>query len=457
LQEKLADAGLGSDAASVAAKLIAGGTAAAIGGVAGGAAGAATALNVDVNNRQLHPEEKARIKQLASGDPAKEARLTAAACALVKCYAEYPEDSAAYKQLKQLADFGASDAFAAERTQLSMQPGMFGYSTTGVFSDANIDAAKKLNNTYQLGTRLVGTGKMALGVGGVAGSALTAPVSCATVIGCFANGAAATISLDAAYSGAKQLVSGNPTETYLNQGLQSLGMSPQAAAWVEAGLGIGSAGTAWSVANKAVDQTIALNKAAAASYRNSIVGDDPFSLSGLLDGGLRHPVAAKGNVVTSANGGVSAPISENYGVTFFGDDILTFYGPAKATIGKSNGGPTFFMPLEDASLVRNAHDAAVYTGMAPSAQNAYLSSKEIYGFSFPTGGLKVAKPNSIDAADWPHFLEGGQTAVKLEGPNAGYMVTPVREFVTPGSSPVPRGSVLFEVGANGEWIPLRRW
>lgn len=117
---------------------------------------------------------------------------------------------------------------------------MFGYSTTGMFSDANIDAAKQLNNTYQIGTRLIGTGKMALGAVGVAWSAVTAPVSCVTVIGCFANGAAATISLDAAYSGAKQLVSGNSTETYLNQGPQSLGMSAQAAAWAEAGLGIGN-------------------------------------------------------------------------------------------------------------------------------------------------------------------------------------------------------------------------
>jgi filamentous hemagglutinin len=270
LQNNLANAGLSQDAATLAAKLIAGGTAAAIGGAAGGSAGAMTGLNAELNNRQLHPDEKARIKQLAGGDPSKEARLTAAACALVKCYAEYPENSAAYKELKQIADFGAGSAFAGERAQLSSQPGMFGYSTTGIFSDANIDAAKKLNNTYQLGTRLVGTGKMALGAGGVAASALTAPLSCATVIGCFANGAAATVSLDAAYSGAKELVSGNPTETYVNQGLQSLGMSPQAAAWVEAGLGIGSAATAWSAANKGVDQAIAFSKLSAASYENFV-------------------------------------------------------------------------------------------------------------------------------------------------------------------------------------------
>lgn len=122
-----------------------------------------------------------------------------------------------------------------------------------------------------------------------------------------------------------------------------------------------------------------------------------------------------------------------------------------------NGVPSFFMPLEDAGLVKNAHDAAVYTGMAPSAQKAYLSSNEIYGFNFQIDGLKVAKPTAVDAAGWPHFLEGGNTAVKLEGQNAGFMVTPVREFVTSGSSAVPTGSVLFKLGPNGEWIPVRRW
>jgi hypothetical protein len=154
---------------------------------------------------------------------------------------------------------------------------------------------------------------------------------------------------------------------------------------------------------------------------------------------------------------LAASTPKNYGVTFFGDDILPFYGPSKATIGNPSGAPSFFMPVEDAALVKNAHDAAVYTGMAPSAQRAYLSSNEIYGFSFPTNGLNVVKPTVVDAAGWPHFLEGGYTAIRLEGANAGFMVTPVREFITSGSNAVPAGSVLFKIGPNGEWIPLRKW
>jgi filamentous hemagglutinin len=267
---------------AVVGGLVAGATAAgATGNAANGGAllaaaqGGSTAATVDANNRQLHPDEKARIKQLAGGDPTKEARLTVAACALVKCYAEYPEDSAAYQQLKLLADLGASAALAGERQQLSKQPDMFGYSTTRsfsdpIFSDEKVDAAKRLNNTYQLGIRAIGAGQTVLGGLGLAGALVTAPASCATGIGCVANAAVGTISLDVMYAGAKQTGSGKPESTFLNQGLQSLGMSPQAAALTEAALGIGSAATAASAANKAINQSIALNKLAAGSYQNEI-------------------------------------------------------------------------------------------------------------------------------------------------------------------------------------------
>jgi len=49
-------------------------------------------------------------------------------------------------------------------------------------------------------------------------------------------------------------VYGRPQETYLSQSLQTLGMSPEAAGWMEAALGMGSVAKAASVANKAIGQ-----------------------------------------------------------------------------------------------------------------------------------------------------------------------------------------------------------
>jgi hypothetical protein len=154
---------------------------------------------------------------------------------------------------------------------------------------------------------------------------------------------------------------------------------------------------------------------------------------------------------------VKGATAQEYGVAFFGQDNKAYYTPANATIGRA-GRPFFLMPLEDSGIVKNAGDAARYTGMAPSAQKAYTSGGQIYGLSFPLDGMSVVNPTAADAMGWEHFLEGGNTAVKLgDGPTAGYLLNPTREFVVPGGNPVPPGSVLFELGENGEWLPLHRY
>ena len=149
------------------------------------------------------------------------------------------------------------------------------------------------------------------------------------------------------------------------------------------------------------------------------------------------------------------------GVSFFDSKILQYYTADNATLGAS-GSTHFFMPLEDSAVVSSTADAARYTGMAPSVARAYLTDQSVFGISFPTEGLSVRVPTAADAitADgeiWPHYLEGGNTAVFTGGENGGYLLNSTREFVTPGGNPVPTGSVLFQLGENGEWIPLRKW
>ena len=159
------------------------------------------------------------------------------------------------------------------------------------------------------------------------------------------------------------------------------------------------------------------------------------------------------DAVVAGNRGLTAP-PEEFGVAFFGLDNVNYYTRAGGTLGRP-GGSYFLMPLEDAGVVKNAHDAARYTGMAPSAQKAYINGGDIYGISFPLDGMAVTRPTAADANGWAHFLEGGNTAVKLgDGPNAGYLLNPTREFVIPGGTPIPAGSTLFQLGQNGEWIPL---
>ena len=86
----LQTAGLSPEAATGIARGIAGLTAAGVGAAVGGTAGAASALTIDANNRQLHPAETQRIKELAKSTGLSEDKLTRAACYAVKCWAEYP-------------------------------------------------------------------------------------------------------------------------------------------------------------------------------------------------------------------------------------------------------------------------------------------------------------------------------------------------------------------------------
>lgn len=147
------------------------------------------------------------------------------------------------------------------------------------------------------------------------------------------------------------------------------------------------------------------------------------------------------------------------GVAFFGKDNLdSYYSGDKVLVGAPNGKPFFLMPEQDATLVRNSADAARYTGMAPSAARAYTSGGDIYGLNFPTEGMDVRVPTAADADGWPHFLEGGQTAVSTgTGDNAGYLLNPTREFVVPGGTPAPPGSYLFKLGEDGSWEKIREF
>lgn len=157
-----------------------------------------------------------------------------------------------------------------------------------------------------------------------------------------------------------------------------------------------------------------------------------------------------------------APLPADYGVAFFGTNNLKYYTGGTATLGR-DGGSFFFMPIQDSGAVTNASTAMRYTGSAPSATSAYVDLATgapgdgiIYGISFPLEGKSVRVPTAADAGGWPHFLEGGHTAVKTgDGPLSGYLVNPTHEFVLPGGDPVPRGSMLFQLGENGSWIPLK--
>lgn len=152
------------------------------GAAVGGESGAFSGYNVDRFNRQLHPEEKQVIKDLANGDPTKQHKLEAAGCALVHCSAEYVTGTPEYKQYAELEQEGRD--YVAEQTQLKsyattfLSAGTYGgmvkpIVSSSLFQYSNQDAQSDFE-TLRLGLSTRRTGSFdylsvqgsALGLGG---------------------------------------------------------------------------------------------------------------------------------------------------------------------------------------------------------------------------------------------------------------------------------------------------
>jgi filamentous hemagglutinin len=317
VQARLEEAGMSPQAARTTSALISTGAATLVGAVAGSgnAQAAAMAGNVDANNRQLHPTEVRRIRELARGDAAVEARLAIASCALIHCSAQFAVGSDEYQYWRAIEDKGAAAEFSAERALLSSQRGtvgtrdqvsypMFQYGT----ANALADGIQRLDNTYAMGTRAGGALQMAGGGVGVIGAGLAAP-TCATGVACLAVGALGVFSADQAVTGARQLVSGQPQSTGLNEALQSIGLSPEAANYAEMFVGVGvGAGAARSINGTRPTTSTASEGTAAPTTQQSSGASGQTLFRGTSEGYAGNPGAQAAGVTPTTTDPVVATL-----------------------------------------------------------------------------------------------------------------------------------------------------
>jgi len=189
------------------------------GAAASGTAGAAAAFNADTNNRQLHNNEKQRLRELAAGNVENEQRLAAAACYLVRCSAQFPTGSQAREAMLALEGVGGTltAEIALLRQQTDSSGAMFTY---GYFAGYRDDASRIWNESQFL-TRLGGLAQITGGTAsGLAGSMLVGSglAACGPTAGggCVAAGGGALMWLwgsDQISAGAQTLTSGVPTYT----------------------------------------------------------------------------------------------------------------------------------------------------------------------------------------------------------------------------------------------------
>lgn len=192
-------------------------------GAATGDSGIAGAFNVDTNNRQLTHTEMDRIRALANGDPLRESRLTAAACALVRCADGVPSNDPTYAYLKGLQDAGAS--MVGEQVILRRQIGREGRNLQALFQYGLADTVSDGASHYQVGTRLTGVAQAAGGAALIGGGTAL----CTSGVGCVGAAVGVVVGMDHLKAGITTAVNGVPDTTYGEKVLQSLGLSPEAA------------------------------------------------------------------------------------------------------------------------------------------------------------------------------------------------------------------------------------
>ncbi|MDN3366273.1 hemagglutinin repeat-containing protein [Ralstonia pseudosolanacearum] len=258
LADKVASSVGGGVAGQMAGNVVANVAAGAVGSVGGGS-GAFMGSNVDRYNRQLHPTEEQKLKELQKGkSPEERQRLADAACALTRCSAGVPDSDPAKAAL--VASEQRGQQYGAEQNQLKVN-GLFVYSGFDRFND--------VADRNQVSNRTVG---LVQGVTGVAAAAATVGGGCITLVGCGAAVVVAGTSLDYSDAGFRQMISGNPTPTYGEQVLQSLGMSPTGAALTYGAVNLGAAAGAAAVVNQTAKEAAAFNNAARLSYTTEKFG-----------------------------------------------------------------------------------------------------------------------------------------------------------------------------------------
>ncbi|MEN0582627.1 MULTISPECIES: hemagglutinin repeat-containing protein [unclassified Kosakonia] len=386
-----------------------------IGGTNGAQSGAAVSLDAERYNRQLHPDEIARIQQLSGGDKEKEARLKAAACALVKCSAEFAEGSADYIKAQALEQLGNSDAYASERTQLAAQNsnqliyamGSYTYASVPMFGYSLSDQTGDTLSRYNVGTRIGGlaqfTGGELQAVGGVA--------ACTGGVTCLAGSYLAASGLDTANAGWNAFLYGVDQKTSGAYLLEGLGVSPAYSEGIygltqvgAAGIGgVGSAGKATTVSEH---------------YVNADVGTKGAGIT--LE--TTNPVAVSGSRAIDKARSYESGVRGMYGDTPFAERQYTALVDGQRVNGVADevaligGKPTAIEAkfVDDwASSIRNPESPAGSKPWSVAEQKKMVDQAKKYSSGFDGGAIYHTNSPELASYYSKVFTDAGVTNFKF--------------------------------------------
>jgi filamentous hemagglutinin len=314
-----------------------GGTA--IGGVIGGGSGAATALQGDQFNRQLHPSEQQLAQSLAAKSNGLYTTKQIEDAMRLSGYSLGPESvmPAETSQTGVLVNVnnsgsiydmsagwslvsGLNDSqYLMQQVPSQVSPDLAAYviANTGGTASPYAWAPEQqglppANSTlqaiasYNVGTRALG-GLQMVGGGLELASGVAAATTCETGFGCAAAMYLGGAGLDNAMAGASMLGTGRPTATLGQQMFEVLGMSPNAAALTYGATQLVPVGMEAYAAN--VTSTVA----GSAAIRSQVLGNIADSQAALVSSNFGRFSQAEGQLQESLgiwppNGGAYAPI-----------------------------------------------------------------------------------------------------------------------------------------------------
>jgi hypothetical protein len=155
----------------------------------------------------------------------------------------------------------------------------------------------------------------------------------------------------------------------------------------------------------------------------------------------------------AGNGFATLSERKEFVVSIMGKNGLKYYNNDAATLG-GKGGTVWVAPLDDYAALSTRVDVVTSAGHAPGVLRSYLKGEPMYGIAVPRDGLKLRLPTAADAGANVHWRPGGFTGVEHKGV---WTSSGVREFVLDGGQQVPRGSVFFEINADGSLAPIRSY
>ncbi|MFA7369718.1 MAG: hypothetical protein WC334_08755, partial [Kiritimatiellales bacterium] len=188
---------------------------------------------------------------------------------------------------------------------------------------------------------------------------------------------------------------------------------------------------------------------------SGVIGTLQFasSLASIVEVGGASAMAGTLRSEVSASRAVVANRADDFVVSFMGKNGAKYYNSPSATLG-AKGGTVWVSPLDDVAGISTRSGVVTGTGHAPGPLQSYLKGEPIYGIAVPKNSVSLRTPTITDAGVNRHFRLGGATGVEHNGV---WKSSNIREFILDGGSPVPKGSVFFEFGPNGSWIPIRRY